>query len=474
MMLNNRLPRVGFSFAFLLVAAGCSGNASLPTTAPVDNSGSGTTSSVVTNAPGIDTSFGSSFVAPGPVSTATPGPAISLPGEMPSRAEDFVESFGLDSKFGSPSNDSANVAKFAPMLSALGVKYLRDGYDTSGTRFATLSALGIKHSISFQASSMTPDVITKAIMSQGPQNIGFVETDNEPDNLGNPNWVPNAVAGQKMLYDTIHANPAFSNIKVLAPALKLISNSTVLGPVAADAGNIHNGTCNFNPGTGVRGAYTLPYLQLEQTVAVNQPVWTTETGYDNDPRSSCYISEDAAAKYIPRTIAYRWNLGMPHSFFNTWTDHPEQAYFAHLGFVTEAGQPKKQYFSTQSLLTTLADKGGSFSPSPLAYTITGQTQNVAHTLLEKSNGGYFLLIWLEEPSWVYRSYNQTGTINNPSQLVTINFTNKRVGGVRLMTYQPDYSLKIANTPASALLGSSRTMAKLRISDSISILRFSAF
>lgn len=489
-----RTPHVGAHSSFALAAtiaiAGCSGGgsalSSVPSVgapslsqaqqvAPVANGPTlAASASDATIATSASAAMAASSVLGNAVSTLAAGPTISLR-EYPSPAESFVESFGFDSQFGSDSEDQRNIGALLPRLVSLGVKSLRDGYATSGHRFDELSAHGIKHSISFAVRSMTPDAIKGAIAAQGgAKNIGFVETDNEPDNAGNANWARDAVAGQKMLYQTIHSTPGLGGIYVLAPPLALMRNASTLGNVYADAGNIHNGTCNFNPGTTINGADALAFLKTEQQyVTPGRPVWTTETGYDDDTRSSCYLSQDLAAKYVPRTIAYRFSIGIPRSYFDTLTDHPNQSNFAYLGFLTASGQPKKQYYATASMLNLLADDGKVASSSPLSYAISGQTNDVSHVLLRKSDGSYYLLMWVEEPSWIYRSYDKKGVIVNPSQNVTVSFSGKQLGGVKLYTYQPDYSLKVANTAADALTGAARTSMSLKISDSVSIVHFNA-
>lgn len=54
----------------------------------------------------------------------------------------------------------------------------------------------------------------------------------------------------------------------------------------------------------------------------------------------------------------------------------------------------------KNLLSLLSDPGGeSFSPGSLPFTILGGDSNVNHLLLQKSDGSYWLALWLEEPSW---------------------------------------------------------------------------
>ena len=52
-----------------------------------------------------------------------------------------------------------------------------------------------------------------------------------------------------------------------------------------------------------------------------------------------------------------------------------------------------------SLLSDTKPNWFSFNPGSLSYSISGSDASVNHLLLEKSDGSYWLVLWLEEPSW---------------------------------------------------------------------------
>ena len=196
------------------------------------------------------------------------------------------------------------------------------------------------------------------------------------------------------------------------------------------------------------------------------PIYTTETGYDDDRSSPCYISAEGAAKYIPRTVAYRFNLGIQRSYFDYWSDEPPNVNgWDQMGFVTRAGVPKPQLSAVRSLITLLSDAGAAFRAVPLRYGVSGATANVAHTLLQKRNGVYYLLLWLEVPSWNHVTKKPLAV---EPQTVTLSFA-KPVGGVVDFAYRADWSLA-----ATQLLSVSRNEITLRVTDSVSILRFNPY
>ena len=61
--------------------------------------------------------------------------------------------------------------------------------------------------------------------------------------------------------------------------------------------------------------------------------------------------------------------------------------------------PKPVFSALKNLLSTLSDSGGTFTPGALPYVISGGDSNLNHLLLQKSDGSYWLVLWLEEPSW---------------------------------------------------------------------------
>jgi hypothetical protein len=61
--------------------------------------------------------------------------------------------------------------------------------------------------------------------------------------------------------------------------------------------------------------------------------------------------------------------------------------------------PKPAFRALKNLLSTLSDSGGAFTPGALPYVISGGDSNLNHLLLQKSDGSYWLVLWLEEPSW---------------------------------------------------------------------------
>ncbi len=399
------------------------------------------------------------------------GPAVASTVEVPGAADAFVDSIGADARFGvglaaeGTAQDSQSRA-----LLASGIRHLRDGYNDSDpaylSEFRGFGGYGVYHSVGFALRSLTPSLIVSALRAQMPF-VDFVEVGNEWDHSGDPLWAQHLRAAQRILYDTVRGHPEFARVLVLAPALEnVFKDGATLGAVPANAGNLHNATCDFMPSTTERSIDTIAELAAAQPITPGMPIFTTETGYDDDVDSPCYISATGAAKYIPRTVAYRFNLGIRRSYFDYWSDEPPNVNgWDRMGFVTVGGAPKPQWHAVSSLIALLADPGNSFRVVPLRYALSGATANVAHTLLQKRNGAYYLLLWLEVPSW---NHVTKQPLRVAPQTVTLDFA-KPVGGVVDFAYTDAWSLASAR-----LFFVSRKEITLRITDSVSILRFNTF
>jgi hypothetical protein len=72
---------------------------------------------------------------------------------------------------------------------------------------------------------------------------------------------------------------------------------------------------------------------------------------------------------------------------------------ANFGLLRNDGSEKPAYRSVQGLLGLLRDPGPTFRPNALRYSLSGQTDRVHHTLLQKRNGSFFLALWQERSSY---------------------------------------------------------------------------
>jgi len=350
-----------------------------------------------------------------------------------------------------------------------GIRHIRDGspqYYEWGTRLAVLGEAGIHHGLGFDTTS-TAAIMTKALAEEAPY-VDFVEPQNEYDSYADKDasWVSQLVAEQHLLYATVRANPAYNGITVIGPAMRTQHNYAKLGNLTnvADVGNLHNATCNQNPGTttdiGIQANIALVHA------STSKPVWTTETGYSDNMNRTCGLPDDIIAKYDPRMVAERFMAGEPRTYFYEFCDMPVDAEFGATGLLYATGQPKPQYTSLASMIAILADRGPSFEPTRVQYTLSGNVANVNHLLLQKRDGTYILMLWIEMPAWKSLNYTNVGgnRIDVAPQAVTVSFPTRR-SSASMYHYNDDQQLTLQSEPSNAATFS------ISVTDTISFFEF---
>lgn len=186
-----------------------------------------------------------------------------------------------------------------------------------------------------------------------------------------------------------------------------------------------------------------------------------ETGYMSFPSTTTpyTVPESVAASYVPRTMMLAFKQGYDKTFFYQLIDDPgsPQGY----GLLHDDFSPKAPYTALQSLLSLLSDPGGSnFTPGSLPFTILGGDSNVNHLLLQKSDGSYWLAVWLEEPSW------------DPANLVSLPVSPENIG-IQLgsgYTTTTDFQFNNSGNYVAFNQPTIGNIASLTVSDQVSIIQ----
>jgi hypothetical protein len=450
---------------FLLGACSGGGGSSFPVAGPSNRSSAPTAAARTTESPAPVASQSPAAASPSPAPTASQVAIVSgsspLPAVSAAAADSFVNSIGVDTHFnynGTPY--TTNFSTIAAALVASGIRHVRDGVvdDNFPQNLAYLGQNGIKHGVAFPVTT-TAEQIISTIAGYAPY-VEYVEPQNEYDLSGDPNWAAEIVNEQHLLESTLRANSAYAGISVLGPSFGNLTDAAFVGPLDPyeDFGNLHNYPCNFNPGTtnsvGIAAATALLRASTQ-----TKPIWTTEVGYaDNLVQWSCALTDAVIAKYDPRTVAERWLAGEPRTYFYQFADmSPEQNYNS-MGLVTMAGTTKPQYTALQSMIALLSDPGSTFQAAALPYALGGNTANVQQLLLEKRDGTYFLMLWLEVPSW------------NPAFGIPANVSPQTISLTlpRAPASATQYSYTSSWTLQSATLSSSTTIP-ISVSDAITFV-----
>jgi hypothetical protein len=207
----------------------------------------------------------------------------------------------------------------------------------------------------------------------------------------------------------VKSNPATANLTVIGPALTSAASDTALGDLHAfmDEGSMHDYFDGYNPGTAGWGSLHAPgiygsisyNLNLVAIVAATKPVIATETGYGDGPTDGGGVDDRTLARYVPRIYLEHFLNGVARSTIYEFYDEPGTGSFTDFGLVTLNNTPKSSYYALQSLIASLADPGSSFTPTPLTYVLSGNVNTLQHLLLQKRDGTYELVLWLETESY---------------------------------------------------------------------------
>jgi hypothetical protein len=176
----------------------------------------------------------------------------------------------------------------------------------------------------------------------------------------------------------------------------------------------------------------------------------------------CALADQTIAKYDPRTLAEKWNAGEQRVYFYQFVDMPSDKVFGGLGLLRADGSPKPQFTALTSMLHVLADPGPQFEPKPLRYELRGDTENVHRTLLQKRDGRYELLLWIEARGWDPRARVPLAV---RSQDVTLSVP-RAIASAKIYEYTPGWTL--AQSPLELHGGTMH----VRVTDAISIVELS--
>jgi len=377
-------------------------------------------------------------------------------------AHAFVDSIGVNTHYGNAANGAGN-AYFNPLLDTklaeLGIRHLRD-HTWSDAGLARIDALYTTHGIRTnlilgETTSSPAQLVT--LLTQHPA-YEAIEGLNEPD-FGDPRTYTNA-AGQTFtddrpnnnyiatrtfqndLYAAFKADPQTSHIPVLSPAMGRSNRSHHLIPIGFDVAAMHNypwaaGTTTHLPAAGVDTA-----LADMAALRGTKPLWATETGYFN--RSSTdnrLVPESVSAKYIPRLFGEYFNRGIPRTYLYELADQGPSttAREENFGLLRFDLSEKPAFTAMKNLIDLLEEPagagggGGDSNPAALDYTLTGAAADLAkvhHTLLQKADGRFYLMLWQEVASYnrpnvvVNNPVNLTLQLNDPFAAARIYLTNQ--------------------------------------------------
>jgi hypothetical protein len=332
-------------------------------------------------------------------------PVVATDAEPARPADAFVDFVGVNTHLGyydTAYADHEGILK--PRLLELGVRHIRDGTYNDDVLRKYLD-LG-RHGIRLLFITDSKRAVERA-RKLGPM-LYAIEGVNEPDGRGG-DWVSRIREEQQRLYQAVKGDPATKDLPVVVSSLANLRDSPAkLGDLTPylDFGNMHPYAAGSPPSRHWGWGLSMERAIAEaRKVSGDKPILVTECGYHNRMEEQGHpgVSEAAEAKYLPRLFFVYFNRGMTKAYKYELLDLKPDPGFTdmerHFGLVRTNGTPKPSFLALKNLLHLLADPGPAAPSSSLAFQLSGATNNVHRTLLQKRDGTFWLALFQEAASY---------------------------------------------------------------------------
>jgi len=305
-------------------------------------------------------------------------------------------------KVGRGTGGKAAVADLNKLFSR-GVKICATVSDQS----SGLDRVGTKANIDFLASAV------------GAQNLSGIESANEYSNPSTrpADWAAQLRSFHQWLYDTVKSNPALSSVPVVAPSIwgRLTWDYTALGNLEprVDRGCMHYYTGGRRPSIagspssrnalGDNGTYYAmsDAIREAKVLAPTKPMYITEYNHPingpNSPLSGYIITENAAAKYIPRGLLDAFGNGILKTNIYSLIDDVKRSKYH--GLLDGSLRRRQTFYAVKNLMTLFADSASTFTPGTLDYSLSGLTSTIKQQLFQKSDGTFLLTLYQDVDSY---------------------------------------------------------------------------
>jgi hypothetical protein len=365
----------------------------------VNTAGSGYT--LVASAPNLPTAQSASFNI-----------VAQLPSERAAPADSFVDSIGVQTHASYTNTAYGNWSQVMAALHSLGVRHIRDGLPVTSafvSNFQQLAAAGIHCTCGFAL----PTTLTAAQIASYVQLVQATEALEAPNECdatpncggGGTTGIANVVA----FLPVLDATSAATTLPVVGPSFQTQLGYTSSGNIGSTMAfnNLHIYFGGRNPGSGGWGEGDAQghfygsfdwWMDQGNIDAPGVPDMVTETGYLAYPTATTAgtIPESVEASYTPRTLLIAYSKGIKRTFLYELVDEWTTTGY---GLLANDFTPKPAFTAVKNLIATLQDPGANFTTGSLNYNISGNTNTLNHVLLQKRDGSYWLVLWLEQSSY---------------------------------------------------------------------------
>ncbi|QNI32241.1 hypothetical protein H7849_25185 [Alloacidobacterium dinghuense] len=390
--------------------------------------------------------------------------------EQAIRADDLVDSIGVNSHFAY--TNTYYYQKYPQAISAIsaaGIRHIRDGYHywPAGNQMYKIhqavhaAGIGTDYVVAYNSLTTVSDLESFQSLVGDMESI---EGPNEIDLNGGSNWETLLAS----FLPTLGQAGAALHVPVLGPSLFQEKSYGQLGDISQyiNYTNLHIYFGGRNPGTNGWGSVnaeghsygSIPWwLDNANISASGVASYVTESGYNQLPTTTTpyTVPNSVASFYTIQTIFEMMTHGIKRTYMYELMDEPSSP---ELGLMTNTLQPKSSYTALQSLTSVLVDKGASFAPGKLQYSLSGSTANVHHLLMQKQDGTFYLALWLNLP--IYNpATNESMSVTPQKVTVTLdaghavhgNFSIDSAGMLTNTKVNNSYAYDVQLTPSVILL-----------------------
>jgi hypothetical protein len=389
-------------------------------------------------------------------------------GELAQPSDSFLDMVGVNGHLNyEGSAYTLHFDAITARVAELGLRHWRDALNVSPAtleRQQALSELGVQlNLIAYELDIPATLAATKLALPymssiEGPNELDHGYRNGLPaypdassrtyQGIGFPGVVQ---AFQNDLYAAIKGDPETARLEVLMAGFSFPDNTLDVGLVeGCDCGNTHSYPDGGLPTFRLDDWY-IPRMQVNS--GPHKPLCATETGYHTTPMPDGShwippVSERAASKYDLRLFFEYFKRGFRRVYLYELADVAQSSQTADLNFglLRSDGTPKAQFFALRSLFDLLRDPGAAFTPGHLDYTITGGVPQLSHTLLQKRDGTFYLVLWLNSLSYdpeLRQDLDATCTVNIALRSPVTSVTAHRpVEAAAPVAYGPSQSIDI--------------------------------
>lgn len=408
-------------------------------------------------------------------------------------ADRFVDSLGVNVHMEYANTPYQRYAAINQRLRELGMRHIRDEINDTDPAFVDellqIGKLGYRLCGLIEGGNDYPPPGTRleasavVPMIHGLQPaIEAVEGPNEPDDLSTPPfeydgvcdppsqteacYPQGAISESVDLWNIVKGNSEISALPVLVMSEGTPQNYKTLAGLPPPARNYSTyGNMHAYQGGGVGDSHLDQYIRYSRDLTHREALWTTEMGYHNNTSflrdgEQQGVSQRAAAIYLPIAFLGGFDRGVLRTFSYELIDEFPEATHPHsgegdYGLLNHDGTAKPAYSALRNLISLLQEPGvEGFEPGSLTIRFSGAPSTMEYTLLQKSNGDYYLALWNDVKVYKLATRKAPGKDVYPASVpMAVTFS----GSKALTIYAPNDASGVNPTGAYTLAQTSRSI-----------------